>query len=93
MISYIGRHAALYDIFYQDKNYKNESEFIHEYFCQNGHGNMLFEVACGTGNHAFEFEKLGYIVTAIDNSPDMIQQAERKKSATKDKIERIRKNK
>lgn len=78
MISYIGRHAALYDIFYQDKNYKNESEFIHKYFCHNGHGSALFEAACGTGNHAFEFEKLGYIVTAIDNSPDMIQEAERK---------------
>lgn len=86
MISYIGRHAALYDIFYQDKSYKKESEFIHEYFCHNGHGNALFEAACGTGNHAFEFEKLGYIVTAIDNSPDMIQEAERKKLEKKSNV-------
>lgn len=80
MISYIGRHAELYDIFYHDKPYRNEAEFIHRYFRHHSQGHTLFEIACGTGNHAFEFEQLGYNVTATDNSIDMIAEAERKKA-------------
>ncbi len=30
MSSYIGKHASLYDLFYSDKDYKAESDFIHQ---------------------------------------------------------------
>lgn len=88
MISYIGRHAELYDIMYDTKPYKEEAEFISEYFrTHNAQGNSIIELACGTGNHAFEFEKLRYSITAFDNSEDMIRQAVEKKEKRKSTVD------
>lgn len=80
--SYDGRHAGLYDLFYRDKPYQQEAEFVHQCIKQNGfRGAMrILELACGTGNHAFEFEKLGYQVIATDHSPDMLKIAKEKAS-------------
>ena len=79
MISYIGKHAELYDVMYRDKPYHDEVRLINDYFKNfNTNGNLIVELACGTGNHAFEFEKLGYNITAFDNSKDMITQAQMK---------------
>lgn len=79
MISYIGRHAELYDIMYGSKPYSYEAELIHNYFrSYNTNGTSIIELACGTGNHAFEFEQLGFNITAFDNSKDMIAQAQTK---------------
>ena len=71
--SYIGRHAALYDLFYAEKNYGDESAFIHRCIqnYQPGAQKML-ELACGTGTHSLLLEKLGYNVIATDYSPDML---------------------
>lgn len=81
MISYIGRHAELYDIMYSTKPYKEESCFINDYFrTYNQSGNTLLELACGTGNHALEFEEQKFTITAFDNSEDMIRQALIKKN-------------
>lgn len=81
MISYIGRHAELYDIMYGAKPYKEESQFITDYFrSYNPSGNSILELACGTGNHAFEFEEKNFTITAFDNSEDMIKQSLIKKN-------------
>ena len=82
MSSYLGRHAELYDIFYADKPYKQEAGFIaHMFQTYNATGKTLLDIACGTGTHAFIFEQMGFDVTALDYSPDMIDAA-RKKSDT-----------
>ncbi len=82
MSSYIGRHAELYDLFYSDKPYAEETEFVHQ--CINRYGltntHRLLELACGTGVHAFALEKLGYKIVATDYSEDMLLCA-RKKAA------------
>jgi ubiquinone/menaquinone biosynthesis C-methylase UbiE len=82
MSSYIGEHASLYDLFYSEKDYKKESEFINELIIEHGANNTrtVLEIACGTGNHAFELEKYGYKITAIDYSKSMIEQAAIKKA-------------
>ncbi len=74
MVSYAGRHAKLYDIFYADKPYKEEAAFIHSYIQQYGVGttNTILELACGTGSHAFILEEFGYKITASDYSKDML---------------------
>lgn len=41
----------------------------------------LLDVACGTGRHAFEFEKLGYAVSAVDHSQDLLSRGREKASA------------
>jgi SAM-dependent methyltransferase len=89
MSSYLGRHAELYDLFYSDKPYAQEAGFIHETLCEHGHGKVtrLLELACGTGNHAFEFEKLGYEVLGTDYSVDMLACARRKAEARSSKVQ------
>ena len=71
---YSGDYAQYYDLFYADKPYAREAEFIHQLVqrwggAQNG---RLLDVACGTGRHALEMERLGYQVTGVDASADMI---------------------
>jgi SAM-dependent methyltransferase len=80
MSSYLGRHAELYDLFYAEKPYHEEAAFVQQCLQKYGNGTIrrLIEIACGTGNHAFEFEKYGYEIVAIDYSEDMIAQANRK---------------
>ena len=83
MTSYLGRHAELYDIFYADKPYDREAAFVHKCLQQYGHGKVgsLLELACGTGSHALRLEKLGYRITAIDYSADMLTCARQKAAA------------
>lgn len=80
MISYVGKHAVLYDIFYLDKEYKKEVLFVHQ--CLKKYGinptKKILEIACGTGSHAFELEQLGYNIIATDYSEDMIKCAQKK---------------
>jgi len=78
--SYIGRHAELYDLFYAEKPYNEEAKFVDACIQKFGEGGSkkLLELACGTGRHALEMEKLGYKVTATDYSADMLSQAKQK---------------
>ena len=89
MSSYVGKHAGFYDIFYRDKDYKTEAGFLKSWInkyseltCTN-----ILELACGTGNHAFELEKSGFNITALDYSPDMIAQAQMKKERINSKVD------
>lgn len=80
MTSYSGRHAELYDLFYKDKPYASEAAFVD--WCiktfSTGSSDRLLELACGTGTHAFELEKLGYQIVATDYSDDMLRRAKAK---------------
>jgi SAM-dependent methyltransferase len=76
MGSYLGKHAEYYDIFYQDKPYGKEAAFIAKLIQRYKPGSkLLLELACGTGRHAFELEKLGYQITATDYSADLLKVA------------------
>ncbi len=75
----MGRHAGLYDIFYADKPYRKEAEFVAKMLeTYNVPGKKMLEIACGTGSHAVIFAELGWEVTAIDYSPDMVRRAREK---------------
>ena len=86
--SYIGRHAELYDLFYSEKFYGDEANFVHNCLqkVSNGKVRRILELACGTGNHAFQMEKLGYDIIATDYSKDMLVQAELKAQKTGSKV-------
>jgi len=89
MTAYAGRHAELYDIFYGDKPYAQEAEFVH-YCLQRysiGETHRILELACGTGTHALFLEKLGYEIIAIDNSEDMLTRARHKAEEVSSKVE------
>lgn len=77
---YAGRYPELYDLFYRDKPYDEEAEFVHACLARHGvapNGRVL-ELACGTGEHALRLAARGYAVTATDNSPGMIAIAQEK---------------
>jgi SAM-dependent methyltransferase len=84
--SYLGRHAALYDLFYADKPYADEAAFVDRIFRElsavGEHARpRLLELACGTGRHAIELERLGYDIVATDYSTDMLECAKRRGAA------------
>lgn len=77
MSAYQSVFAELYDLFYRQKPYQQEVDFLHEKLAAYGVKNVL-ELACGTGNHALRLAALGYRITATDLSADMILQARAK---------------
>ena len=88
MGSYLGKHAEFYDIFYQDKPYSKEAAFVDELLKRHAQGEnkTLLELACGTGRHAFEFEKLSYQILATDYSQDILRVARQKADALQSKV-------
>lgn len=90
MSSYIGRHAELYDIFYADKPYRKEAEFVAEmlerYSVSRTAGKNMLELACGTGSHALIFSEMGFDVTAVDYSAYMLECARNKAEGSSSNI-------
>ncbi|MCW5875586.1 MAG: class I SAM-dependent methyltransferase [Anaerolineales bacterium] len=80
MSSYTGKHAEYYDIFYADKPYAQEAAFVHACFQKHTAGpcERLLELACGSGRHALELEKLGYRIVATDYSENLLAVARRR---------------
>ena len=66
-------YANYYNLLYKDKDYKAEANYIHSLIQQfAAQSKSLIDLGCGTGKHAFEFEKLGYEVTGVDLSSQMV---------------------
>jgi SAM-dependent methyltransferase len=69
-------YAAYYDLLYQDKNYHKEAKYILRLLEENGiSSGKILELGSGTGKHAEEFAKMGFVVHGIDLSPEMVQEA------------------
>lgn len=66
-------YAYYYNAFYQDKDYKLETEQIDYLFKKYGKDiRSIVNYGCGTGRHDIELSKLGYQCAGIDMSPLMI---------------------
>jgi ubiquinone/menaquinone biosynthesis C-methylase UbiE len=89
MTSYVGRHAELYDLFYEDKPYAAEAAFVEH--CLNtysvGPSDQLLEIACGTGTHSFHLEQPGRRIVATDYSESMLQRATEKATEKSSSVE------
>lgn len=69
-------YSEYYNLFYADKDYKNESGFIHELINNHGKGsNHILELGCGTGGHAEFLASFGYGIHGIDQSEKMLEKA------------------
>lgn len=88
------RYATYYDLFYQDKNYKEEVDLIirtFRKFSPERKIKTIINLGCGTGNHDFLLAEKGYSVTGADASADMIKLAKEKNKSAKRPVNFVRK--
>jgi SAM-dependent methyltransferase len=71
-----GNYSRYYDLLYRDKNYIGEARFMHQ-LIQNHtlNAQLIFELGCGTGNHAVLLANEGYNIHGVDLSEGMLQKA------------------
>lgn len=68
--------AHYYDQLTTDVDYKEWAKYLDDQLKQRSiSGNMLLDLACGTGSLTFELANLGYEMIGVDKSPDMLSQA------------------
>lgn len=81
-------YSAVYDVLYQDKNYKEECHFLKRIFNKYGTGEIktILDIGCGTGSHAILLADMGYEVTGIDLSAKMLKIAAKKANEQKQEI-------
>ncbi len=72
-------YSEIYDLLYEDKPYGEEARFVSDLiarFSPADGGRRILDLACGTGRHCFELEKMGYVVEGSDISSEMVRMAE-----------------
>ncbi len=83
-MSVFGRpYASLYDLFYREKDYAAECDFLERLFGRHARRRVrsVLDLGCGTGGHAFPLAERGYRVAGVDRSPAMLQIARAKAAA------------
>ena len=69
-------YSSYYDLLYRDKDYVAETNYIHGLLERYGvSGTELLEFGSGTGKHGRLLANLGYRVTGIERSPQMVAHA------------------
>jgi len=76
--------GELYDLMINwDKRLKREIPFLNYYLKEiKGFNGKIFEVACGTGRHLEELNKLNYNLFGLDIDPSMVEIAENRLKET-----------
>lgn len=75
-------YAYYYNMFYGDKDYAGEAQVISKLINNLGRAGVnesvttILNMGCGTGRHDFELAKLGYQMTGVDLSAEMIKVAQ-----------------
>ena len=78
-----------YDLFYRDKDYAGECDFIEDIFQKHAARPVkdILDLGCGTGGHALLLAELGYHVTGIDASEKMLERAGQRTAAARASLE------
>jgi len=85
-MSVFKKYSKYYDLLYQNKNYKDESIFVDSLIKNaNPNAKTILDLGCGTGNHDFFLADLGYNITGVDISCEMIELAIEKKTTPNQK--------
>ena len=77
-------YAAAYDSLYGTKDYAGECDLIERIFRTYSKAPVasVLDLGCGTGNHALELARRGYEIAAVDQSPHMLAEAQKKLAAS-----------
>lgn len=70
-------YSQYYNLLYKEKDYKSEVDYINEInkmYSKKDSKNLL-DIGCGTGKHLKCFKDMGYTVSGIDLSENMIAEA------------------
>jgi SAM-dependent methyltransferase len=79
------KYARYYDLLYKDKDYAGEARYVHGLIQHNAPAaSSILNIGCGSGRHDREFVKLGYQVTGVDFSDEMLAAARRGTADSKD---------
>ena len=69
-------YAAYYDLLYRDKDYAGEAAYVQGLIRRHAPGaRHILELGCGTGRHADALTNLGFRVTGVDRSGEMVARA------------------
>ena len=72
-------YAKYYDLFYEDKNYKRESDYVDSLISKYSRKTKsILELGCGTEIHSIELAKKGYQVDGVDSSREMLKEARKR---------------
>jgi len=73
-------YANFYDLLYEDKNYHAECNFVKHVFETYSEKEVksILDIGCGTDFHALLFADMGYAVTGVDRSENMLELARKK---------------
>lgn len=73
-MSVFNDYSRYYNLLYKDKPYKQEVDFVDKLIRRNYNGvpKSLLDLGCGTGRHDLIFAEVGYDVTGVDMSEQMV---------------------
>jgi SAM-dependent methyltransferase len=72
-MSVFGVYSRYYNLLYKDKDYAGEARYVDALIQKHAPGaQSILDLGCGTGRHDFELDKLGYVMTGVDISEEMI---------------------
>jgi SAM-dependent methyltransferase len=75
-MSYLGKHAEYYDLFYRDKPYREEADYVAGLIRHRSvTAKTILDLGCGTGLRCLELARIGYQVSGLDRSPAMLELA------------------
>ena len=72
-MSVFGSYSHYYNLLYKDKDYVGETEYIHNLILKHKRGAAsILNLGCGTGRHDLLLAQMGYEVTGVDQSEEML---------------------
>ncbi|HTD14212.1 MAG TPA: class I SAM-dependent methyltransferase [Chthoniobacterales bacterium] len=84
-MTYSGKHAECYDLFYQDKPYREEAQYVAALIrARFSAAKTVLDLGCGTGLRCLELARQGYKVSGVDQSASMLNAACRHMAIARD---------
>ena len=75
-MSVFNEYARYYDLFYRDKDYTGETDYVHNLIQTHSPGaKTILNLGCGSGRHDHFLVDKGYAVTGVDLSEEMLAAA------------------